>query len=406
MFHNTMRTLLLGLVWCASAAQAQGTPEIPAEKVVVIPLNDGFDAGISAEVRVPAMDAPVQPAMEPPPPVLTLAPPAPVEVATPPVAAGPMVDGHLREGSFLSGPGSFTFLMHHTLMTGFGVLATQMIPRAIDASPAFEAVLDVPGGGCVAGSPPTTGRYQAEKLTSCADIVSGEGARLAYLTGTLLGAGVGFTSAAIWQFNKWISPRSAHFGIATSFIGGMFFGSLTDLITKHSDAYAISWMTLIGSSVGAWVAAIVGGGDIAHNKIALILTGAAWAMIYTALTVGIVATTGGGITPRGALDAVMLTPAVGAAALALATLKFNPSVTQILRANFFGAAVGGTILLLSGLLLGPATGFTKSPVPYILAGIGAMGAKTLVSVLWADTGDSATAGQGPDGQRRYRHVWW
>ncbi|MDK0767095.1 hypothetical protein P5E81_14970, partial [Clostridium perfringens] len=82
---------------------------------------------------------------------------------------------------------------------------------------------------------------------------------------------------------------------------------------------------------------------------------------------------------RSALDAIMLTPAIGAAALALATLKFNPSTAQVVRANIFGLGVGAAVLLLSALVLGGNFGH---PVPYVLAGIGAIGAQTLVSLLW------------------------
>ena len=385
------RIIVLGLVLSASLGFAQGTPEIPNERVVVVPM-DPWDAGVAQPPPAPrpeATDAPVvQPdtrtleAVPPPPPPPENLDQAPAQIV--PAGPGAMIDGHPREGAFLSGPGSLTFLMHHTLMTGFGVLATQMIPRAIDASPAHAAVMagpvdrqtvDIPAGGCdpanLEASIAANAAYKG--VTSCSDIVTGESARLAYLTGTLVGAGLGFTSAAIWQFNNWISHRSANFGILTSLIGGMFLGGFTDLVTAHRDSYATAWLTMIGSSAGAWLAAIVGGGDIALNHATLIISGAAWAAIYTALIVAIIATTGGAITPRSGLDAVLIVPAFGAGVMALATLKFNPSTAQIVRANIFGAIVGGAVLVLSGLLLGPATGFTRSPVPYILAGVGAIG---------------------------------
>lgn len=427
MLQTTMpRIIVLGLALSASFALAQSTPDVPQEKVVVVPLGgEPFDAGqpVAEFPPVPQQvlsDAPVQPetrTFEALPPPL----PAPEQLdANPPqIIPGPgaMLDGHPREGAFLSGPGSFTFLMHHTLMTGLGVLATQMVPRAIDASRAYPAVpdtrggIDIPAGGCdpanPRATPPQGGAFADvyKNVNSCADIFGGEGARLAYLTGTLLGAGVGFASAAVWQFNNWISPRSANFGIISSFVGGMFLGSIADLATQHGAAYTTAWLTLIGSSAGAWLAAVVGGGDIPLNKATLIASGAAWAMIYTALIVAIVTTTGGGMTPRTGLDVVMITPALGAATMALATLKFNPSTTQIMRANLFGVAVGGAVLLLSGLLLGPATGFTKSPVPYILAGVASIGTKTLVSLLWADAADNSATAYNSTSDRKYRSVW-
>jgi hypothetical protein len=404
------RLIVLVPALAASIAVAQDTPDIPSEKVIVVPLGTApYDAGVPAYEPVvaepppapqPQPDVPLEPPPQPPPErTLEALPPLPRPpeqldqnpAQIQPTGPGAMIDGKPREGAFLSGPGSFTFLMHHTLMTGFGLLATQLIPRAIDAAP----------GIC----PPIEPRY--EGVMTCPDVVGGEGARIAYLAGTLIGAGVGFTSAAIWQFNNWISHTSANFGIISSFFGGMFLGGFTDLLTN--DAYAISWMTVFGNTAAAWLAAIVGGGDIALNKAALIVSGGAWAAIYAALIVGIVASTGGLNTPDGprqGIAGIMLTPAIGAGAMALATLKFNPSFGQIMRANIFGSAVGGAVLLLSALLLGPATGFTH-PVPYVLAGVGAIGAKTIVSLLWADAAENP-APQAFGGSRRdekYRSLW-
>lgn len=110
------------------------------------------------------------------------------------------------------------------------------------------------------------------------------------------------------------------------------------------------------------------------------------------------------MTLREGLDAVMLMPAIGAGLMALAALKFNPSFGQVMRANLFGGLVGGVVLLVSGLLLGPTTGFTRSPVPYILGGVGAIGAQTLVSLLWADAAETSNVGYDSNG--KYRMVWW
>ena len=298
------RIIVLGLVLSASLSIAQGTPEIPNERVVVVPMGDPWDAGVAQPPPAPQAepflpqptDTPVfQPetrtleALPPAPPAENLDQ-APLQIV--PSGPGAMIDGHPREGAFLSGPGSLTFLIHHTLMTGFGVLGTQLIPRAIDASPAHAAVMagpidhqfvDIPAGGCdPANLDASIARNAAYKgVISCSDIVTGEGARLAYLTGTLIGAGI----------------------------------------------------------------------------------------------------------------------------MALATLKFNPSTAQIIRANIFGAIVGGAVLVLSGLLLGPATGFTRSPVPYILAGVGSIGAKTLVSLLWADAAENPTTAGLPGEGSKYRSVW-
>ncbi|PZR16661.1 MAG: hypothetical protein DI536_05760 [Archangium gephyra] len=427
MLQTTMQRIVTSaLALFAFVAVAQETPAIPTsgeqERVIIVPSTplEAYDAGVyeppppqpQAEPQVPVPDAPYQPETrtfqatppEPPPPEQL---DKPVELPT--SGPGAMIDGHPREGAFLSGPGSAIFLTHHTLMGGLGALATQLIPRAIHASPIHE----VPGQpGVMAGCDPTAGTlpepYQgfpdAERPTSCSDIVTGSNARLMYLTSGLLGAGIGFASAAIWQFNNWISVRSANFGIINSAFGSMFLGALGDLATRHNDAYATAWLSLIGGAAGAWLSAILTRNDYPLNKMALVTSGGAWAAIYGALITAIIATSGGGVTLREGLDAVMLMPAIGAGLMALAALKFNPSFGQVMRANLFGGLVGGVVLLVSGLLLGPTTGFTRSPVPYILGGVGAIGAQTLVSLLWADAAETSNVGYDSNG--KYRMVWW
>jgi len=129
-----------------------------------------------------------------------------------------------------------------------------------------------------------------------------------------------------------------------------------------------------------------------------------WAAIYTGLVLAIVATTGGGAVGRTGFDALMLTPAIGAGAMALATLKFNPSTTQIMRANLFGLGAGGLVLLVSALVLG--ANFTTSPVPYILGGLAAIGATTVVSLLWAEAAEAPqTEYFAPSKDKKYRSVW-
>jgi hypothetical protein len=266
-------------------------------------------------------------------------------------------------------------------MLGLGGLSTQMVPRVIEAN-------------CL-------GRESDPTCVKNPAVWTGENPRIAYLAGTLIGAGLGFGTSAWWQFGHWQSARAANFGIVNSFMGGLFFGSATDLITH--DAAAISWMTLIGHAAGAWMTAIIGGGELPLNKGVLMTSGGAWAAIYTALIVAIIATTGGAVNARTGLDAVMLTPALGAGAMALATLKFNPSTAQIMRANVFGVGVGGAVLLLSALVLGGNFG---SPVPYILGGVGAIASKTVVSLLWAEAAEAqSTSALEPENRHRYRSVW-
>jgi hypothetical protein len=170
-----------------------------------MPYPGSEDAGVPASpaaVAEPPSDAPLTPPPEPPLETRTLdavppplPPPEELDARPPQVeSTGPsaMLDGHPREGAFLSGPGSVTFLMHHTLMTGLGVLATQMIPRALGQGP---------------------------------DAFGSEGARIAYLAGGLGGAAIGFAGSAVWQFTHWMSERTANFGIINSFFGGMCLGA-------------------------------------------------------------------------------------------------------------------------------------------------------------------------------------
>ncbi len=365
-------------------------------KVVVVPYPGMADAGAITEpppVAPPLQMPPPSPPVETPPPpppqtrTIEVTPPMPPPgdpslvpgndvMGTPSEAPGAFIDGKPREGAFLSGPGSMTFVLHHTLMTGLGVLATQMIPRAVDAY-------------CMG----QTGCMQNPMLFTDQD------ARVAYLAGSLIGAAVGFGASAWWQFNHWISHRSANFGIISSFIGGAFLGGITDLAASMAPprdrATAVTWTILIGSLAGAWLSTIIGGGDIALNKATLVVSGAAWAMIYTALIMGMVAAGGssaGGI--RTGIDAMMITPAIGAAAMAFATLKFNPSTTQIMRANLFGVGVGAAVFLLSGLVLGLDWGKTPTGiVPYILGAVGAIGAKTVVSIFWVEAAENPGANQ-------------
>ncbi len=381
MFRTAVALLV---VMTSGAALAQPADPSVQPKVIVVPYpgeaKDAFDAGVSAptpDLTQPAptsADVPPAPPPAEPLPERTLEavppPPPPADQALNPEAIpqplqgpGAFLDGHPREGAFLSGPGSLTFILHHTLMTGFGVLATQMVPRINDAY-------------CM-GNPP--GCVQKPELWTSGD------ARVAYLAGTLIGAGVGFGASAFWQFTHWMNHTTATFGIVNSFFGGAFAGAMTDLLTNHTSPTAISWVTLLGSLAGAWLTAVIGGGDLALNKGVLISSGGGWAMIYTALILAVVATTGGGGNLRAGIDALMITPAIGAAALAFATLKFNPSTMQIMRANLFGLGAGGVVLLLSALVLG--VNFA-SPVPYILAGVAAIGAKVTVSLLWAEAAES------------------
>jgi hypothetical protein len=391
-------------------------------KVIVVPYPGMADAGVMsappptpvveqppppptppADAPPPAPDAPVDRSFEATPPLPSEPAPAPSQdvMGTPQDQPGAFIDGKPREGAFLSGPGSMTFLLHQTSMLGLGVLSTQMIPRIVEAYCLGQT-------GC----------------TNNPEIFTGPDARVAYLAGSLIGAGVGFGASAWWQFNHWISHRAANFGIINSFVGAAFFGGLTDLIsgavnaTPRGRAEAVTWSILLGSVAGSWLSMIVGGGDIPMNKATLVVSGAAWAMIYTALIAGMVAAVGArGGDLRPAIDGLLITPAIGAAAMAFATLKFNPSTMQIMRANLFGVGVGAAVFLLSGLVLGLNWGRDATGVvPYILGAVGAIGAKTIVSIFWVEAAENPGANQPgapqswavpeDDERKRKVSVWW
>lgn len=409
--------LLLCVALLPSIVLAQPAPSNDEPRIIVVPVPGEAvpDAGVAAPPPVP----PPEPIVEPPPPALPpvatpppdvpvpqpLEPQVPVDpnldpasINLPPSA---MLDGHPREGSFLSGPGSVAFLMHHTLMGSFGLLSTQMIPR-IAADIEDKRVRP----SCITNIP-----------TDCYDS-TGPDARIAYLVSGLVGAGLGFATAAFWQFYNWMSVNTATFGIVNSLIGALFGIGMSNAITTNPTA--ISYSGLVGALGGAWITAIVGGGDMSMSKGLLITSGAAWAAIYTALILGIVASTGGPVDLRGGFDAIMIMPAIGATALAIAGLKFHPSSEQIIRADLFGGGVGLVVWLIAELLVpggffaSAGIGNFKSAVPYVLSGLTAAGAKVIVSLLWADTvnppSDPATPTNAfyrdPELDRPYSRVWW
>ncbi|MBK7860187.1 MAG: hypothetical protein IPJ65_16545 [Archangiaceae bacterium] len=290
----------------------------------------------------------------PPPPPENL---QPKEVPSSPPSA--MLDGHPREGAFLSGPGSLVFILHHTLLGLTAGVATQLFPRVLHSDPAVR--------NCNSADP-----------SVCA-----QGARLSYLAAGLIGAGIGFGTSAAWQFYNWISERTAYFGLMNSLFGGMFGAGFMNLIVP--DATATTWGAWVGALAGAWLSTIIGGGDLPMNKGALMMSGAYWATMFMGIVVAVVATTNKNTgNVRTGVDALLISPAIGAGAMALALLKFNPSTAQILRADLFGTAAGGLVLLISALVLG--ANFAH-PVPYILAGVAAAGAITTVSLLWAEAAE-------------------
>lgn len=317
-------------------------------------------------------DAPVAPPTPPDPSSLRTVPQPPLtEDGVPPAAAptpppapedtGVLLDGRPRQGPFLSGPGSLTFILHHSLLGAAGGLFTQGFAN---------------------------------------DFNFDRGSREAMLAGTLIGAGLGFGASAWWQFNNWVDRPLGYFGIANSVVGGMFMGGFMDLLADDRDVLA--WSSFVGAELAAWLTATIGGGQMPLNHGLLVSSGAAWGLAYSALLLAIVHFSGTEIRGRTWADTLLIAPGIGAGALAIATMRYNPTSGQILRANMFGGGVGAVVLLLSGLVLG---GFDQ-PTPYVLSFLGSAGAITTVSLLWEESVDQTAITSSTSRRKPYKNVWW
>jgi hypothetical protein len=304
---------------------------------------------------------------EPAPPTATTEPAEPAHPQAPDAA---LLDGHVREGAFLAGPGSLTSIVHHTLLAAAAGVITQGIER----------------------------RFEVDQF----------GTREAMLAGALIGAGIGFGISAWWQFHHWIDTPMARFAIVNSIASGLFFVGFTDLFS-HSPL-ALSWAGFLGAELGAWLTATLGGGEMPVNHGLLIASGAGWGLIYSALLLGIVSTSGTQLTTQGALDTMAMATGIGAAAMALATMRFKPTTLQIIRADAFGAGVGGAVFLLSALVLG----FNfEVATPYVLGMVASAGAIAAVTLLWEEAAERPPAQanaryfyRSKEKDRRYASVWW
>ncbi|MBN8467852.1 hypothetical protein JYJ95_15130 [Corallococcus exiguus] len=280
-------------------------------------------------------------------------------IRPPPEDNGVFLDGQRRRGPFLSGPGSTRFVLHHTALGALGGFFTQAFNKEFN----FD-------------------RSSRESM----------------LAGTLIGAGLGFGASAWWQFNNWVDTPMANFTILNSGIGGMFLAGFMDLITQ--DAGVLTWAGFLGAELGAWLTAGIGGGQLPLSDGLLVASGAGWAAAYSALFLAIVHFSGTAISGKTWKDLLLISPGVGAGVLALATMRYNPTASQILRADLFGGGVGAAVLLISGLVLG---GFNQS-TPYVLSFLGSAGAITTVSLLWEESVDRSSLRSAKD--RPYKNVWW
>lgn len=361
-------------------------PSVPtsAQPSVEAPPQGGFEPPVSAqpeprtapapvvEGNFPTRDEPLPmdaPKAEPLPTVMqestrpTLTPTATSALPPPHVDGGMMLDGQPRIGPFLSGPGSFRFIAHHTTLGALGGFFTQAFAN---------------------------------------DFSFDKSSREAMLAGTLIGAGLGFGASAWWQFNNWVDRPMANFGVHNSVVGGMFMAGFMDLFTQ--DPGVLTWSAFLGAELGAWLTAGLGSGQLPLNDGLLMASGAGWGAAYTALLLAVIHFSGSDISGKTWRDALLLAPGIGAGALALATMRYNPTPSQILRADLFGSGVGAAVLLLSGLVLG---GFDQS-TPYVLSFLGSAGAITTVSLLWEESVDpTALKSSSRSGKNQpYRSVWW
>ena len=115
----------------------------------------------------------------------------------------------------------------------------------------------------------------------------------------------------------------------------------------------------------------------------LIASGGLWGLVYSTLTLAIV-NTGGPLKAGTWVDTMFLTAGLGAGAMALATLKYNPTSTQILRADIFGLGVGAAVFAISELVLG--LNFNQA-TPYVLGMVSSAGAIAAVSLLWEEAAE-------------------
>ncbi|KFE66862.1 hypothetical protein [Hyalangium minutum] len=328
--------------------------------------------GTGAVSPAPPSDAPLTPPnpdslrTRPNPPLTEsgLSPQATPTLPPPPAASGVLLDGRPRQGPFLSGPGSLTFVLQHSLLGAMGGFFTQGFAQ---------------------------------------DFKIDRDSREAMLAGTLIGAGLGFGASAWWQFNHWVDRPLGYFSIANAAVGGMFLGGFMDLFTN--DRYALSWSAFAGAELASWLTAVIGGGQLPLNQGLLISSGAAWGLVYSTLLLAIIHfSENQGIRGKTWADTLLIAPGIGAGALAIASTRYNPSSGQILRADIFGAGVGAFVLLVSGVALG---GFNQ-PTPYVLSFLGSAGAIATVSLLWDESVDRTASPPGSGGyksKRPYKGLW-
>ncbi len=297
-----------------------------------------------------------------------LTPPDAVEPEPPSAVNRVLLDGEVRQGAFLAGPGSLTFVLHHTLMGAASGFATQGIASGFD--------------------------------------VGNLGVRQRMLAGTLVGAGLGFGLSSWWQFNNWIDTPMANFGIVNSVLAGLLFVGMMDLVSD--DPLAIAWSGVVGAHAGAWLTNTLAGGKMPMSRGLLISSGGLWGGIYSGLVLAMLGSTGNAIRGERVFDTLAISAGLGGVAAALASARFEPSSRQILRADAFGLGVGAAVWLVSAAVVGFRMDVAT---PHVLALISSAAAITTVSLLWEEAAERPRASgnpfyRSPELDRPYATVWW
>jgi hypothetical protein len=362
-------------------------PAMAAAQMPTYPLPDlqpydpqAADAGspwpppdsASYQVEPPPPDPAAPPDPVPLDPLLTEPQPGLVDATTPPPAdSAALLDGHVRSGPFLAGPGSFSFILQHSLLGAMGGFGTQLISARYDFARGKEGIL----------------------------------------IGTLLGAGIGFGISTWWQFTHWMDAPVGIFSIANAVYAGMLAAGMVDVFS--TDSTALAWASFVGAELGSWLTAIIGGGELRLADGLAMVSAGGWTASLGALIMATLATSGGTPpTSKSVVDMLLVTPGLGAAAMAVALTQIRPSAAQVLRADVSGASLGAIVLLVSGLILGFDT-----PTPYVLTMLSAAGAITAISLFWVEAAEKSPDGaaarspnsivsRGRPLARPYSNPWW
>ena len=281
-----------------------------------------------------------------------------------------LLDGHVRSGPFMAGPGSFTFVLHNSILGAAGGFGTQLISSQFNFDRGKEGML----------------------------------------VGTLVGMGLGFGISTWWQFTHWMDSPVAAFSVVNGLYAGMLAAGLVDSLSR--DLTALAYSAFICAELGGWLTAAVGGGEMKLADGLAIASAGAWAGAYTALVLATLTYAGGTPpTSKAWVDTLLIAPGIGASALAVALIQIRPTANQVIRGDLFGLGVGAAVLVTAGLVVGWTT-----PTTYILTLLSSAGALAAVSIFWEEAAEKPAEeavgvlfGGGRRklaSKKRYNNPWW